>query len=166
MEGVADAPPSGAHRGDAGMTLIEIAMVVAIIGVLSAISVPGFARARQSSRVTAFVNDMRVASQAFQMYCLENGSYPESSVGGIVPTGMSDYLGKMDWADETPLSGKWVWHRDTPELQAGIVLRRSEMRSGDALAIDEKIDDGDLLTGSFRVVNTNFYAYIVEKRSS
>ena len=64
----------------AGFTLVEIMIVVAIIGLLAAIAVPGFIRARKRSQATAVLNDARVLDGAKDQYAIENGRTGTSAV--------------------------------------------------------------------------------------
>jgi prepilin-type N-terminal cleavage/methylation domain-containing protein len=59
------------HRRQ-GFTLVEIMVVVAIIGLLAAIAVPGFLRARKRAQAGQVINDLRILDASIDQYAVEN----------------------------------------------------------------------------------------------
>jgi prepilin-type N-terminal cleavage/methylation domain-containing protein len=60
------------RSNERGFTLVEIMIVVAIIGLLAAIAVPSFIRARLRYQATTVLNECRLMDAAKDQYALEN----------------------------------------------------------------------------------------------
>lgn len=72
-----------------GFTLVEIMIVVAIIGLLAAIGIPSFQKARANSIEKAKANNVRIIEGAVEEWAMENG---KTDGAGVAASNLVDYI--------------------------------------------------------------------------
>ncbi|MSU62307.1 MAG: type II secretion system protein [Pedosphaera sp.] len=75
-----------------GFTLVEIMIVVAIIGLLAAIAIPNFVKARTSAQKNACINNLRQIDGAIEQWALEQKQKQGDTVTTSGANSIADYL--------------------------------------------------------------------------
>ncbi|QYK54024.1 MAG: prepilin-type N-terminal cleavage/methylation domain-containing protein [Fimbriimonadaceae bacterium] len=80
-------------RKNSGFTLVEIMIVVLIIGILLAIAVPNFVKARQNSRVQTVVGNLKQIEAAKEQWAMDTGAASNASptTANLTPTYMKKW---------------------------------------------------------------------------
>ena len=77
----------------AGFTLVEIMIVVAIIGLLAAIAIPNFVKARENAQLNSILNNLRIIEGAKDQWALEQKKGTGDTLDWSTGTaGIADYL--------------------------------------------------------------------------
>ncbi len=153
------------NRPRGGFTLVELLITVIILGILAAIVVPSIADSRCQSEQLAFVSDVRIFSDAIQVYYFQTGEYPEDSSSGDCPAGLEAYVDEAKWETLTPIGGVWDCERNDHGITSGfgVDFRNGGGEDRDAAfmaEVDGRFDDGDIATGFFRDVGEDRYYYV------
>lgn len=156
------------RRRRLAFTLIEILIVVVILGILAAITVPQFASASVDASRATYVNNLRAFVDAAYRYEFENSGAPlEDSSSGVLPAGFGDYVRQVQWENGTPIGGVWDIEQvtDGTNTWAAVGVHfdgTGATRDDDFMTlIDAAIDDGDLDTGAHvKLADGRFYFVI------
>ena len=164
-------------RSAAGVSLVELMVVVLIISMLFMAAVPAYQRVQRKARASAIANDFRVFSAVFQAKAHETGAWPAEASAGVVPAGITTQEIKTDiWSHASPMGGKFDW--DNNQVHPGGTSPGGRWRAALAInstadapllldyalmtEIDRALDDGNLTTGSFRLGFGDCPLYILE----
>ena len=72
-----------------GYTMVEVMIVVSVIGMLSVLAIPSFARSRATSRMSACINNLRQIDAAKDQWAMENGKLDSD---GVISANVEPYL--------------------------------------------------------------------------
>ena len=94
-------------RRDAGFTLLEILVVIAILGLLIGLVAPAVLRQLGGARVNIARQSIERLGAVLDLYKLDVGSYPSTEQGlaalSAQPTGVSNWNGPYIKGEATPL---------------------------------------------------------------
>jgi len=92
----------------AAFTLLEIMIVVAIIGLLAAIGIPNFLRARATSQANVCINNLRQVEAAVNQWAMETGQTSGTPIPNV--STVSTYI-KLNSGGNVPIcptSGSYI----------------------------------------------------------
>jgi prepilin-type N-terminal cleavage/methylation domain-containing protein len=161
--------PSSFRPDQSAFTLIEIAVVVSIIGILAVLAMPYFKRATDSSAISTLENDLRIFAQEFNSYELSVGSYPVSqTTAGVYPIGMEERM-SYSWRLPSVIGGTYRWinsgNSDPNNIFAYIEINTTSSETlridpARLSEVDDDIVDGNLNTGKLQTHGLSIRYYL------
>jgi len=113
-----------------GFTLVEIMIVVAIIGLLAAIAIPNFVKARGTAQKNACINNLRQIDGAKEQWALENRA---SAGAAVAVTGAGNV-------------NEYIKGQTTPICPAGGTYTYGAVGTDPACSLDTVAEGGHTLT--------------------
>ncbi len=152
---------NGTFRGERGFTFIELLIAMVIIGLLAGVALPRFKVYRERANVARTAQEMKGFAGAFTAYTVDNEDYPADS-HLTLPPGMTTFISPDLWATETPLGGTYNWEGPDSYPYAGISIFMPTAPLSTLASLDRMLDDGNLITGSFRIGTNGRPTFIIE----
>ncbi len=85
----------GKEKERKGFMLLELIIVVAIVGILSAVAMPDILGMTNDAKAARIQADLSAIGTASEMYYVKNGEYPTALSQLVDTTGANGYLKKM-----------------------------------------------------------------------
>ncbi len=157
-----------------GWSLVEVAIVVTIIGLLAALAVPLFSIIVKKSRFSTLANDLRVHAAAIQTYAAEFGHYPATftTPGAYIPelAALDQKLQSTSWLAPTPIGGAytWVYIPASGSNKGSAYIQLVEQPGNpfritlaELIELDKAIDDGNIATGHLQVAGNRIRYFLL-----
>ena len=121
------------NKRNAGFTLVEIMIVVAIIGLLAAIAIPSFVKARTTSQKNACINNLRQIDSAKEQWAMATKA-----------TANAEVTAAMQSAEPTATNSINEYIKGgEPDCPAGGTLVYQNIGSNPTCTVTEHILDSD-----------------------
>lgn len=146
--------------------MVMLAVAVLLIAAFS------FHMAWQTICDSRFTVALRKFAVIFEQCPIYSGFSPSMAAPGVPPPGMEDLLCKTAWTNKTAMGGQWdwvtnasgwSWATNASGFGKGIRIFMPTVSEKRMKNIDEKIDDGNLHSGKFQILDDHTgYLYAIE----
>lgn len=144
----------------AGFSIIEVAFVTMIIGVLSFLAMPSISKATQIAEATAMANNVRVLKDTIEFYGVSTGNYPATMNYTTVPPDVGEYL------PNTFRNGDYEWYYFNMSGFHALYFINLGFTAEQGFKVDSTLDDSNIASGNIRILNGgDWIVYIFDRTS-
>ena len=150
------------NNGSRGLVLVELLFILLVLVLAGVLLFMGLGRIRHKTRLDQLGADMQTFSKVFEQAWAENGRWPATTAEA------ASRLQDGRWADGSGFGGEYGWVPPSAAGRPGMITltafspsRSLELTPADLLALDRRIDDGNLATGRFRTGFNGWPVYLV-----
>lgn len=134
------------HRAN-GFTIVELLIVIVVIGILAAITIVVYNGIQDRANNTTTIDGMTKYTKLFQMYAIDNGTYPSTSVYPCLISDASGGCGRVSGSGGCSFSGL------APQSTAFTALLSSYAGSMPTISSQTMSCNGETYKGAY--VNAN-----------
>jgi type II secretory pathway pseudopilin PulG len=138
------------RRGVRGLVLVEVLLILLVLALAAALLFTALGRIRHGVRLEKFGAELQTHAAAIEQARAERGRWPATAEEA------GPRLMEGGWMAGSGFGGEYGWVPPAGGRPGMITLTAFapgfplELTRADLLALDRKIDDGDLATGRFR----------------
>lgn len=147
-----------------GFTLIEVLIVIAIVGLMSSVSITATSTIREKARVSKTASNMLTLAKAAELVYDQTGTVPctySASAGTWDDTQeVLQFQTIVNWPRSNAYGGVFLWSGASIAGQPYAIMANN-IPVESAVAIDASIDDGSLSTGRVRSISGTTVVNIV-----
>lgn len=162
--------------------MLKLGLALLAVVLAAYIGVTEVRKYRRSAQRDQFVGEVRALAAAFEQFHGQKGTWPAAThAEARIPKGMESALASTRWLEGPPFGGTYDWIPPAPaptETKAEGAEKKPDpggriaitafspnpplpLSQADLLALDRKLDDGNLATGRFRTGFNGWPVYLV-----
>lgn len=152
----------GGNGGRRGLVLVELLLILLVLVLAVVLLSMGLGRVRHQARLEQLGVEMQAFAKVFEQARTESGRWPVTAVEA------GPRLLDGRWEDGSPCGGEYGWVPPGAAGRPGLITLTAfspnfplELTRADLLALDRRIDDGNLATGRFRTGFNGWPVYLV-----
>jgi type II secretory pathway pseudopilin PulG len=138
------------RQGVRGLVPVEVLLILLVVGLAGALLFTALGRIRHGARLEQFGAELQAHAATIEQARAERGRWPATAEEA------GPRLMDGGWMDGSDFGGEYGWVPPAAGRPGMITLTAFapgfplELTRADLLALDRKLDDGDLATGRFR----------------